>query len=85
MKRLKTLSDYQDSSQKYESKIGQLILIDRSKFCKRKLNFKFKNIHLYFLKKAIDNITPFCSPLTYEGLINECFTMNSGKLNLIIL
>jgi hypothetical protein len=45
---------------KFDSKIGHLILVDRS----------------------IDYVTPFCSPLTYEGLLDESFKINAGIVEL---
>ena len=45
---------------KFDNKIGHLILVDRS----------------------IDYITPFCSPLTYEGLLDESFKINAGIVEL---
>lgn len=29
-------------------------------------------------KKDIDYVTPFCSPLTYESLLDEAFKINAG-------
>lgn len=59
-----------------EAKIGQIILVDRSKHLKNRI--RPKNINFYSLLKDIDMITPFCSPLIYEALLNEHFKINSG-------
>ena len=30
----------------------------------------------------IDYVTPFCSPLTYEGLLDESFNINAGYIDI---
>lgn len=42
----------------------------------------YKIGHLLLLDRNVDNITPFCSPLIYEGLMDESFSINAGYVDL---
>ncbi|CAF0708878.1 unnamed protein product [Brachionus calyciflorus] len=45
-----------------------------------KLN-DYKIGQLILIDRSVDFITPFCSPLTYEGLLNEYFSLNAGYID----
>lgn len=47
------------------------------------LKDNFKIDQLILIDRNVDYITPFCSPLTYEGLINEHFKLNVGFIEKI--
>lgn len=42
----------------------------------------YKIGHLLLLDRNIDLVTPFCSPLTYEGLMDESFTITAGYIDI---
>lgn len=47
------------------------------------LSDSFKIDQLILIDRNIDYITPFCTPLTYEGIINEHFKLNIGLIEKI--
>ena len=45
--------------------------------------YDYKIGHLVLVDRNIDFVTLFCSPLTYEGLLDDSFKINAGFIELV--
>ena len=44
--------------------------------------YDYKIGHLVLVDRNIDLVTLFCSPLTYEGLLDDSFIINAGFIEM---
>lgn len=44
--------------------------------------YDYKIGHLVLVDRNIDFVTMFCSPLTYEGLLDDSFIINAGYIEM---
>jgi len=44
--------------------------------------YDYKIGHLILVDRNIDFVTLFCSPLTYEGLLDDSFKINAGFIEM---
>jgi hypothetical protein len=77
MERLGESSKVYHKDFKYE--IGTLILIDRSIRCILNRPSFTHTLLNDFVLEAVDYVTPFCTSLTYEGLLDEVYEINAGN------
>ena len=38
--------------------------------------------HLILIDRSVDFVTPFCTPLNYEGLLDEIYSIKSGTIEI---